>query len=444
MTKVLSKRSGDDETPTSPPVDPGPQGLPLDGMNAKERRAAKRRAEQAAAAGPVSGSSNCGGDLGTTNDAPVKTVTAVLQGHKGVESPQRGSSATPNVGMNAKERRAARREAERNSITITRKSAVASGDDRRSPTVIEAGGGTNAKARRAEKRAAARAAAETAASEISADTGKGTAAAAPSPKMATTTVGTTAKTMTAKERRAARRAAAREALVAAPSVTPNASDNDNTNSGSSKGEMTSKERRLLRRQEERKKREREEQGEGEGERGNVRGKRAPEAGSGPAKRRKSGGSGSGNRKADGEGVRANPYIVFVGQLAFSTTAKAVEDHFRTRGGVEGKISVRLLTRKGTNPPRSKGMAFVEVSARVAATEICTSAIVDKTQVHAHAETASAKRRPASGVPRGSRKILLGTRQKNGVVVAETKVHSSSTPEIWGPFEKRTFQDVFCT
>ncbi|CAM9876193.1 unnamed protein product [Pylaiella littoralis] len=38
----------------------------------------------------------------------------------------------------------------------------------------------------------------------------------------------------------------------------------------------------------------------------------------------------------------------------------IEEHFRTRGGIEGKISIRLLTHKGTKPPRSKGMAFVQV------------------------------------------------------------------------------------
>lgn len=71
--------------------------------------------------------------------------------------------------------------------------------------------------------------------------------------------------------------------------------------------MNAKERRLLRREQERKKRERE---GGDG--------------SAPPKKRMKGAAGG-----NGAG-RANPFIVFVGQLAFSTTAEGIEEHFKTR------------------------------------------------------------------------------------------------------------------
>jgi hypothetical protein len=52
-----------------------------------------------------------------------------------------------------------------------------------------------------------------------------------------------------------------------------------------------------------------------------------------------------------------PYVVFVGQLSFTTTKEAIEEHFRA-GGVGGVMTVRLLTSKGSE--NSRGMAFVEI------------------------------------------------------------------------------------
>ena len=53
-----------------------------------------------------------------------------------------------------------------------------------------------------------------------------------------------------------------------------------------------------------------------------------------------------------------PYVVFVGQLAFSTTKEQIESHFRNEGHVDGCLKVRILTHRDNN--RSKGMAFVQV------------------------------------------------------------------------------------
>lgn len=56
---------------------------------------------------------------------------------------------------------------------------------------------------------------------------------------------------------------------------------------------------------------------------------------------------------------AAPLIVFVGQLAFTTTAAGLESHFRKRGEMPTEsLKVRLLTHPGTG--KSKGTAFVEV------------------------------------------------------------------------------------
>ena len=60
-----------------------------------------------------------------------------------------------------------------------------------------------------------------------------------------------------------------------------------------------------------------------------------------------------------------PYVVFVGQLSYSTTRDEIENHFRTTGGVSGPVTVRLLTSASTSEEagttqRSKGMAFVEI------------------------------------------------------------------------------------
>ena len=55
--------------------------------------------------------------------------------------------------------------------------------------------------------------------------------------------------------------------------------------------------------------------------------------------------------------------VFVGQLSYKTTKKAIQDLFEQRG-IKG-VTVRLLTQKGTN--KSRGMAFVELPDEFAVT-----------------------------------------------------------------------------
>lgn len=332
-----------------------------DGMNAKERRAAKRRAKQTA------------GDkeLHTKNGTCVESAKGMISGpDASAQATSRGPSASPQTGgKNSEERQASKPKAQKDSATRSSQPEAVAISHRSPPALVEATG-MNAKARRVAKRAAERAESEagaeapTTAEETNATKGGDAIVVAPS-KLATVSE-TTPKPTTAKERRAARRAAARESLAASVVTTntstnsistsassetvPHAAGTGGYSSNSNKEGMTSKERRLLRRQEERKKRERE--GEAERAEGGT-----SQQDSGLAKRRKPGGGG-GSGGASG----SNPHIVFVGQLAFNTTAKALKDHFKTRGGVKGKILVRLLTRKGTSPPRSRGMAFVEVSA----------------------------------------------------------------------------------
>lgn len=66
----------------------------------------------------------------------------------------------------------------------------------------------------------------------------------------------------------------------------------------------------------------------------------------------------GKEKEEVSSVPGNfPYVVFVGQLSFTTTKQDIEQHFRS-GGVGGPISVRLLTNKGSGS--SRGMAFVQI------------------------------------------------------------------------------------
>lgn len=61
--------------------------------------------------------------------------------------------------------------------------------------------------------------------------------------------------------------------------------------------------------------------------------------------------------------RSTPYILFVGQLAYSTTSDMLFNHFQTTLGKEiitpDTLKIRLLTDSKTN--KSKGMAFVELS-----------------------------------------------------------------------------------
>lgn len=300
-------------------------------MNAKERRAARRKDAQSSKNASVVSTEITATELEKTKS----DSTAAKVGPIPVSPPRQAvqaeadepALAAASAGTNAKQRRAAKREAERIAPSPSVSAASAS---------VSTGG--TAKERRAAKRAADRAAAETSSNNGSAIPAKDTARA--TAEMASSTAPTTAK-----ERRAAKRAAARD--PAANKDDHNADADSSPSAGTASGGpagTTAKERRLLRREEERKKRERD-----------------GDAGAEPLAKRSRGGSGGAGGGRDGGG-RANPHIVFVGQLAFSTTAAGLEEHFRTRGGVEGEMKVRLLTRKGTNPPRSKGMAFVEVSA----------------------------------------------------------------------------------
>lgn len=74
-----------------------------------------------------------------------------------------------------------------------------------------------------------------------------------------------------------------------------------------------------------------------------------------------------NAKNDGasaEKKRSNPYIVFIGQLSYDTTADDLFQHLQKQLDKEGHkatketLSIRLLQDPGTN--KSRGMAFVEV------------------------------------------------------------------------------------
>lgn len=70
-----------------------------------------------------------------------------------------------------------------------------------------------------------------------------------------------------------------------------------------------------------------------------------------------------NEENEGPNKKHTPYILFVGQLSYDTTAKGLFDHFQKELGktvVTSKtVSIRLLTDKARKN-RSKGMAFVEV------------------------------------------------------------------------------------
>mmetsp|Transcript_22165 Transcript_22165/g.28472 ORF Transcript_22165/g.28472 Transcript_22165/m.28472 type:complete len:449 (+) Transcript_22165:800-2146(+) len=72
------------------------------------------------------------------------------------------------------------------------------------------------------------------------------------------------------------------------------------------------------------------------------------------------------KQVDGNGKKSTPYIIFVGQLSYSTTKSMIIDHFEkhlkeddiTGSESSGIFDVRLLTDKKTG--KSRGMAFVEV------------------------------------------------------------------------------------
>ncbi|KAL3805805.1 hypothetical protein HJC23_007766 [Cyclotella cryptica] len=72
-----------------------------------------------------------------------------------------------------------------------------------------------------------------------------------------------------------------------------------------------------------------------------------------------------NNSSDGEAKnnKTNPYILFVGQLAYTTTTDQLFQHFQQTLGPEvihkDSIQIRLLTDATTK--KSKGMAFIELS-----------------------------------------------------------------------------------
>jgi len=59
--------------------------------------------------------------------------------------------------------------------------------------------------------------------------------------------------------------------------------------------------------------------------------------------------------------KTNPYVLFVGQMAYTTTAPGLLEHFQKGlGNTSGCLKVRLLTDPKKNN-RSKGMAFIEAN-----------------------------------------------------------------------------------
>mmetsp|Transcript_7885 Transcript_7885/g.7479 ORF Transcript_7885/g.7479 Transcript_7885/m.7479 type:complete len:516 (-) Transcript_7885:28-1575(-) len=70
------------------------------------------------------------------------------------------------------------------------------------------------------------------------------------------------------------------------------------------------------------------------------------------------------KKVPNDAKKLNPYILFVGQLSFDTTANGIFAHFQKELGkkvvTSETISVRLLTDK-TRKNRSRGMAFVQLN-----------------------------------------------------------------------------------
>jgi len=70
------------------------------------------------------------------------------------------------------------------------------------------------------------------------------------------------------------------------------------------------------------------------------------------------------RKESSATEKKNPYVLFVGQLAYSTTAAGLFDHFQESLGkkviTSEILKIRLLTDQKKNN-RSKGMAFIEVN-----------------------------------------------------------------------------------
>ncbi|CAM9480309.1 unnamed protein product, partial [Choristocarpus tenellus] len=348
-------------------------------LTSKERRALRRASLR---------DSNANGEHSIADPATSIKSDSLKEEVKDSNAGDKVCGGTPGA-MNAKERRAARRAAARTGQETSGKDLNSNGrqnadivgkissmgkETSTSPAAnvtdvsnIEYLPGSTAKERRLARykasKAAAAAAVATPAFEADSLGSNGSMAEVVTPGLAhlatLTTVGTlpigdlnVGKGSTTKERRLARRAAERASSAGNNNALEEAKINAEAPTTEKITGSTVKERRLARRAEQRK-RDREGGGE-DGEAGGV----------GPVKKQKR----LPPSVSLGPGVRGGnvPHIVFVGQLAFNTTAKAVEEHFRTKGFVEGKISVRLLTKPGTNPPQSKGMAFVEVRDATAA------------------------------------------------------------------------------
>jgi hypothetical protein len=66
----------------------------------------------------------------------------------------------------------------------------------------------------------------------------------------------------------------------------------------------------------------------------------------------------GNDAGEGQGPPAGSlYVLFAGQLPFNVTAADLEQHLRDNG-IEGEITIRMLTEEGSE--KSRGMAFIQV------------------------------------------------------------------------------------
>jgi hypothetical protein len=118
------------------------------------------------------------------------------------------------------------------------------------------------------------------------------------------------------------------------------------------------------------------------------------------------------------------YIVFVGNLSFSTTAEALQHHFKACG----QCTVRLLTKKGTLEPR--GCAFVEfTSASSHEVRRSPSAPAPGPLAHAKPQDAIARccRRRSSTTSRSSRAERSTLNPRQAVAARYAKVIGQPQP-----------------
>ena len=95
----------------------------------------------------------------------------------------------------------------------------------------------------------------------------------------------------------------------------------------------------------------------------VRSTRMPKVTVSNSSNSRGGGGDKGSRIKGKKSSSTQKPRVFVGQLSYKTTKKAIQDLFEQRGIKD--VTVRLLTQKGTN--KSRGMAFVELPDEFAVT-----------------------------------------------------------------------------